>query len=70
MKNTKIMLAVLSVFIVTVLCITTAVWWLQDTWTFKKSLLHGATLFTTVLFGWIPSVVVGNDLHKKLEKEI
>lgn len=68
MKNTKIMLASVSTFIVTILCITTVVWWLQDSWTFKKCILHGATLFTTLLIGWIPAIIVGHDIYEKQQQ--
>ena len=68
MKHTKILIAVvIATFIITVLLINTTVWWLQDTWSFKKCFSHGATMGIGFIFGWIPSVFVGYDLDDKLK---
>jgi hypothetical protein len=70
MKHTKILIAVIATFIITLLLINTAVWWLQDTWSFKKCFLHGATLGIGLIFGWIPSVFVGYDLNDKFNSPL
>jgi NhaP-type Na+/H+ or K+/H+ antiporter len=50
MKNTKIMLATVTTFILTVIFVNTIVWYLEDTWTFKECFAHGATIgFSLIL---------------------
>jgi hypothetical protein len=69
MKNTKVFLVSFLIFIITVLLINTAVWWLEDTYTWKKCLGHGGTLFSTILFGWIPAVIIGYDYEAHLDNK-
>lgn len=71
MKKTKIMIAVIATFIITVLLINTIVWYLQeDSWTFKMCMSHGATMMVSFLFGWIPAIFVGYDLNERFEKDL
>lgn len=66
MRNTKTMLLSICVFITTVLLFNTIVWYLEDTWTFKECFKHGATLGTSVIFGWLPATIVGRDYYKRI----
>ena len=66
MKNSKIMLATVTTFILTVIFINTIVWYLEDTWTFKECFAHGATIGVSVIFGWLPAIFVGQDINEKL----
>ena len=66
MKHTKIMLATVATFILTVIFINTIVWYLEDTWTFKECFAHGATIGISVIFGWLPATFVGRDIYEKL----
>ena len=66
MKNSKIMLATVTTFIITVIFVNTIVWYLEDTWTFKECFAHGATIGFSVIFGWIPAIFVGQDVDEKL----
>ena len=66
MKNSKIMLATVTTFILTVIFINTIVWYLEDTWTFKECFGHGATIGVSVIFGWLPAILVGQDVNEKL----
>ena len=66
MKSTKIMLAVLAVFILTWMIVGLIVFLLSDGFSYKQCMTHGGTIFTMLLVGWIPVVIVGNDLDDKL----
>ena len=66
MVPTKTMLVSISVFIITLLLINTVVWYLQDTWTFKACFSHGATIFVTLIIGWIPAGIVGKDYYTRI----
>jgi len=67
MKGTKIMLAVLGTFIATWLLLSLIAYLTSDFLSYKQAATHGATLFTLLTFGWIPSVIVGADLEEKLK---
>ena len=64
MSNTKTMLVTITVFIITLLCLNTIVWWLESNITYKEAFSHGAFLFLTLFVGWIPAVIVGKDYHE------
>lgn len=66
MKSTKIMLAVLAVFIVTWMIIGLIGFLLSDGFSYKQYMTHMGTIFTMLYVGWIPAVIVGNDLDNKL----
>ena len=65
MNKTKVMLAIIATFIVTLFTVNTIVWYLQDTATFKQSFGHGATIGIMLIVGWIPAVIVGYDVNDK-----
>lgn len=66
MKQTKIMLAVIATFLTT-WCVMGLIGYLISDDTFKQSMSSGGTFFFMILFGWIPSIIVGADLDKSLE---
>jgi hypothetical protein len=62
MRNTKIMLALIATYITTWAFITFVVWVLSTNITFREcAILEGVLLFQ-FMFGWIPSVIVSQDL--------
>ncbi len=66
MKSTKIMLAVIATFLI-VWCTIGLICWMLSDLSYKECMTHGRTLFFFILFGWIPSMIVGADLDKILE---
>jgi hypothetical protein len=68
MKKTKVMLAIIATFIITLFTVNTIVWYLQDTATFKQSFSHGATIGIMLIVGWIPAIIVGYEVNYKLEQ--
>lgn len=66
MKSTKLMLAVLATFLITWNVIGMIGYLLSDT-SYRECMTHGGVLMLMLIFGWIPSVIVGADLEKKLE---
>jgi len=67
MKSTKIMLAVLATLLIT-WCVMGTIGYLLSDDTFKQCMTHGGTLFCMMLFGWIPCIILGADLDKRLEE--
>ena len=65
MKSTKIMLAVIATFLIT-WCVMGLIGWCLSDLSFRDCLTHGATLLLMLLLGWIPAIIVGNDVHDKL----
>lgn len=66
MKGTKIMLG----FICTLLCtwtLFTIIAWIITDLTFKQSFTSGVVLTCMLMFGWIPSIIVGIDIEEKLK---
>ena len=66
MKNSKIMLATVTTFILTVILLNTIVWYLEDTWTFKECFAHGATIGFSLIFGWVPATIVARDYYTRI----
>jgi len=66
MKSTKLMLAVLATFLITWNVIGMIGYLLSDI-SYRECMTHGGVLMLMLIFGWIPSVIVGADLEKKLE---
>lgn len=66
MKETKVMLSVIIVFVVTWMLIAMTGWLLSDDVTYKSCMTHPATLMIMLIFGWIPTAVVGHDYWKHL----
>jgi hypothetical protein len=65
MKSTKLMLAVIATFLIT-WCVLGSIGYLLSDLPFRECLTHGATLMILLLIGWIPAIVVGNDVHDEL----
>jgi hypothetical protein len=65
MKSTKLMLAVIATFLST-WCVLGLIGYLLSDLSFRDCLTHGATLMILLLIGWIPAIVVGNDVHDEL----
>ena len=65
MKSTKIMVAVIAAFLITWTVIGLIGYLLSDG-TYKECMTNGGTLMFMLIFGWIPSVILGTDLHNKL----
>lgn len=62
MKNTKIMLAAVGTFVVTWLLLGLAFMLLSGNIGYRESLTDTFVVFIMIIFGWIPSVIVGTDL--------
>lgn len=65
MKSTKLMLAVIATFLST-WCVLGLIGWCLSDLSFRDCLTHGATLMILMIVGWIPSIVVGNDVYEQL----
>ena len=65
MKSTKIMVAVIATVLITWTVIGLIGYLLSDC-SYKECMTHDGTLMLMLIFGWIPSVIVGCDLHDKL----
>jgi hypothetical protein len=63
MKSTKIMLAVIATFFIT-WCVMGLIGYLLSDASYKECMTHGATLMFLLIFGWIPSVIIGHDMDK------
>jgi hypothetical protein len=66
MKSTKIILAVLATLLI-VWCTIGLIGWMLSDLSYKECMTHGGTLMLMLIFGWIPSIIVGADLDKSLE---
>lgn len=67
MKTTKIMLGCLITFITTWMTVSFIGYLLSEPGTqFRQVASHGGVLMLMLIFGWIPSVIVGADLDEKL----
>ena len=62
MRNTKLMLAGLITFLLTWAFLGLIGYVLSNDVTYKECMTHEATIFILIVFGWIPTVVVFNDL--------
>jgi hypothetical protein len=67
MRDTKIMLAIIATLLSTWTFISLIGYLLSDT-SLRECYTHGGTLMLMLTFGWIPSVIVANDLIKKLNQ--
>ncbi len=67
MKDTKIMLAIVGTLLATWTFISLIGFMLSDA-SLRECYAHGGTLMLMLTFGWIPSVIVANDLIKKLNQ--
>lgn len=67
MKSTKIMLAIIATLLITWTFMSLIGWILSDL-TLKECYTHVGTMLCMMIFGWLPSVIVGCDLEDKLDK--
>lgn len=65
MKSTKIMLGCIITFLITWLIIATIAYLLSSITDFKSCATNGGTIMFMLIFGWIPSAIVGADLATK-----
>jgi hypothetical protein len=65
MKSTKIMLGCIITFLLTWLSIATLAYLLASVTDFKTCATNGGTIMFMLVFGWIPSAIVGADLAAK-----
>jgi hypothetical protein len=66
MKATTIMLAVLATVFATWQVLSLLIWMFSEGLSFRSSATSVGVTLIMFLFGWIPAVIVGADLEKKL----
>ena len=66
MKSTKLMLAVIATLLITWTLMSLIGYALSDA-SLRECYTHGGTLMLMLVFGWIPSAIVGYDLNDKLK---
>lgn len=66
MKSTKIMLAVIATLIATWTLFSLIGYILSDT-SLRDCYTHSGTLFTMLIIGWVPAIIIGADLDKQLK---
>lgn len=66
MQTTKIMLAVLATFILTWMAVTFIGFMCSTNVTFKEVATHSGTIMFMLIFGWVPSIIVGMDVDQYL----
>ena len=59
------MLAVIATFLIT-WCVLGLIGYLLSDASYRDCMTHGATLILMLIFGWIPAIVVGNDVNEQL----
>lgn len=69
MKSTKIMLACIACFVTTWFTVSLLAYVLSSTTDFRTCATNGGTIMFMLIFGWIPTVIVGYDLDQKYEHE-
>jgi hypothetical protein len=60
------MLAVIATILLT-WCVMGTIGYLLSDLSYKQCMTHGATLMLMLIFGWMPAIIVGDDLDKSLE---
>jgi hypothetical protein len=68
MKSTKIMLAVIATFLTT-WCVMGIIGYLLSNVSYRDCMIDPATIVLMLMFGWIPSLIIGCDLDNYLEKQ-
>lgn len=66
MKSTKLMLAVIATFLIT-WCVMGIIGWCISDLSFRDCLTHGGTLMLMLIVGWIPAIIVGDDVNDHLK---
>jgi len=67
MKGTIMMLAFVATAILTWMFFSTIIYLCSENVTFKECAVNGPMVMLMLVFGWVPSAVVCDDLEKKLE---
>jgi hypothetical protein len=65
MKSTKIMLAVIATILIT-WCVMGLIGYLLSDLSYRDCMTNSATIMLMFIIGWVPSIIVGADLDKKL----
>ena len=60
------MLAVIATILLT-WCVMGLIGYLLSDLSYKQCMTHGATLMLMLIFGWMPAIILGDDLDKSLE---
>lgn len=68
MNKTKIMLAVIGTFIATWVVLGFMCMFFSDYSNLSDAMQNGLVLLAMIIFGWIPSAIVGSDYNEKLER--
>ena len=66
MKNTKIMIAVIATILITWLGLSGFAYWLSDI-SYRDVVVHPGIITIMFVVGWIPSIIVANDLENTLK---
>ena len=61
------MLAVIATILIT-WCVMGLIGYLLSDLSYKQCMTHGATLMLMLIFGWIPGIILGDDLDKNLKE--
>ena len=69
MKSTKIMVGCIVTFLLTWLTLATLAYLLSSVTDFRTCATNNGTIMFMLIFGWIPSVIVGYDLDKRYKDE-
>jgi hypothetical protein len=66
MKNTKIMLVAVSVYIVTYCLVSLIISYFAQ-WSFHRSITSIESFGVMLSIGWLPALIVGHDYSEKLD---
>ena len=65
MKQSKIMLAFIATIFIT-WCVIGSIGWMLSDLSYKDCMRYPAMPYIMLMFGWIPAIIIGNDLNDKL----
>ncbi len=68
MKSTKLMLAAIATLLIT-WCVMGTIGWCVSDLSFRDCLTHGGTLMLMMIIGWIPAIIVANDVNDYLNSK-
>jgi len=69
MKSTKIMVGCIVTFLLTWVSLSIIAYLLSSVTDFRTCATNNGTIMFMLIFGWIPSVIVGCDLDKRYKDE-
>lgn len=67
MRTTKVMLVSLVTFVITCMCVGLVGYVFTDS-SYRECIANGGTMMFMLVFGWIPSFIVGYDYNEYLKK--